>query len=250
MLQQLGLPQIRVAHVHNQNLNPNRVLPELRDMPLRPLIAPIMMMLLSRTLLPRQPVFAILVIAWTLYEIWRPIRDGLVRGLRRGINDRARQDVPLQQDPPHNPFEGPRLPQNFLGAFVGGRGNNQAAAAVLDTVASLNIPTEEQILSDAPGAVIREPGFGHKFFTFLSLFVLTIHPAVWNQRRAALRRREGRIRTEENVRNSSTAEAEGEEGQIRAQTQTELRARYARHPRWIQDYVARVVASDWVDDAD
>lgn len=261
MLQQLGLPQLRVAQIHNQNYIPNGILPELREMPLRPLLAPLMM-LLFRTLLllyfvapARKPIFGILVVAWMLYEIWRPIRDGLVRGLRRGVpNDLARQDAPARQEPRpvQNALEAPRPPQNFLGAAIAERVDNQAAAVVLDTISSLNISTEEQILNDAPGAVTREPGFGHKVITFFSLFLTTIHPAVWNQRRAALRRREGRIRTEGHSRDSSTAGAEGEDGQneTRVEMQRELRAQHARRPRWIRDYMERVIAGDWVDDSD
>jgi hypothetical protein len=217
-------------------------------------------MLLFRTLLllyfvapARKPIFGILVIAWMLYEVWRPIRDGLIRGLRRGIpNDQARQDAPARQEPQpaqNAAPEAPRPPQNFLGAVVAERVDNQAAAVVLDTVANLNISTEEQILNDAPGAVLREPGVGHKFVTFLGLFLTTIHPAVWNQRRVALRRREGRIRAEQSMLNSTT---EGDEGQneTRTQLQADLRAQHARRPRWIREYMTRVIDGDWVDESD
>jgi hypothetical protein len=253
MLQQLGLPQLRVV----QNHNPNGILPELREMPLRPLLAPLMMLLFRALLLlyfvapARKPIFGVLVVAWMLYEIWQPIRNGFVRGLRRGVPDQVGQDGPARQEPrpAQDAPEVPRPPQNFLGAVMAERVDNHAAAVLLDTVASFNISTEEQILNDVPGAVTREPGVGHKLITFLGLFLMTLHPAVWNQRRAALRRREGRITTEENMRNRPTADAEGEEGQNETRAQ-ELRAQHARRPRWIRDYMERVVAGDWVDDSD
>jgi hypothetical protein len=261
LLQQLGLPQLRVAQNLNANPNPNRILPELRELHLRRLVVPLLM-LLFRTLLllyfvapARKPIFGVLIVAWMLYEIWRPIRHGLIRGLQRGVpNDRAREDAAAQQEP--RPAQdvpvAPRPPQNFLAGIAAERVENQAVAAVLDAVSNLNISTEEQILNDSPGVVTREPGFGHKFMTFLSLFLMTIHPAMWNQRRASLRQREGRIRTEENARNSRTTGTDSEEGQdeTRARLQTELREQYARRPLWIRNYMERVVANDWVDDSE
>jgi hypothetical protein len=261
LLQQLGLPQLRVAQNLHANPNRNRILPELREIPLRPLLAPLLMLLFRTVLLlyfvapARKPIFGVLVVAWMLYEIWRPIRNGLVRGLQRGVpNDRAPEDAAAQQEPrpAQNAPPGARPPQNFFAGVVAERLENQAVAAVLDAASSLNISSEEQILNDAPGVVTREPGFGHKLITFSSLFLMTIHPAMWNQRRAALRRREGRIRTEENTRNSPTTGTDSEEGQneTRAQLQTELREQYARRPLWIRNYMDRVVANDWVDDSD
>lgn len=245
MLQQLGLPQLRIVHHHNQA---NGIFPELREIPLRPLLGPLLM-LLFRTLLllyfvapARKPIFGILVIAWMLYEIWRPIRDGLVQGLRRGVpNNLGRQDVPAPQGAQNAP-EVQRPPQDVVGAIVGDRVDNQAAAVVLDTLANVNISNEEEILNDSPGAVTREPGVGHKLITFLGLFLTTMHPAVWNQRRAALRRREGRIRAEQSVLNSS----DEDQNENRAR----LRVQHGLRPRWIRDYMERVVAGDWVDDSE
>ena len=255
MLQQLGLPQLRIVNHHNQA---NGILPELRQIPLRPLLGPLLM-LLFRTLLllyfvapSRKPIFGILVMAWMLYEIWRPIRNGLIHGLRRGVpNNHGPQDAPVPQAAQNFP-EVQRPPQNFLAAMVAERVDNQAGAVVLDTLATLNISNEEKILNDSPGAVTREPGAAHKLLTFFGLFLTTINPAVWNQRRAALRRREGRIRAEQGIISSSTADAEGGEGQneTRARLQADLRVQHARRPRWIRDYMQRVVAGDWVDDSD
>jgi hypothetical protein len=131
-------------------------------------------------------------------------------------------------------------------------------------VAKLNIPAEEEALAASermPPA--EEPGLVHKFTTFLSLLVLTLHPAVWNRRRAVLRQREGRVKTEANARerepetpsveanggeDNATTEAERTERQRVARTRAELVAQHARRSRWVQAYVDRVRRGEWVDD--
>jgi hypothetical protein len=264
LLQQLGLPPLRVAQ--NQNANPvpvpnNPILLEIREINLRPLLAPLVMLVFRTTLLmyfvspTRKPIFGILILAWMLYEIWQPIRNALRNGVGRN---------------PHAPEENRpdgRAPQNPAGA----NGNNDAQAAapqpapnaavpgrpvtldaqadaIFNTLANINIQEEEGMLREAPGIPAVEPGLGRKIGTFLALLTTTLHPAIWNRRRIALRRREGIIRTEANMRNTVPAE-EGEtetEGQIREQ----LRAQFNRRPGWVQRYIQRVVTEDWVDDSD
>lgn len=256
VLQQLGLPQLRMAQ--NQNPNPNVILPELREMPLRPLLAPLLMLLFRTMLLlyfvapARKPIFGILILAWMLYEIWRPIRNGLIRGLRRaGAENHPRQNPPAAQagNPAQNGpgAEAPRPPQNGPGGAAAAQLDNQAAM-VINTLGNMNIAAEDQVLNDVPGTVTIQPGLGHKLMTFFSLMLTTIHPAVWNQRRVALRNREGRIRMEANMRNAP--DGEDTEDENRTQLRIELRAQYERRPRWVRDYMDRVVTGDWVDDAD
>jgi len=256
LLQQLGLPQHRAAQ--NQNPNPNGILPELREMPLRPLLAPLMM-LIFRTLLllyfvapARKPIFGILILAWMLYEIWRPIRNGLIRRWQRAVQEnQPPQNAPARQV--HNPVApGPERPQNGpAGGGVAGHIDNQAVI-VVNALGDMNIATEERILSDTPEAATIEPGIGHKVITFFSLLFTTTHPAVWNRRRVALRQREGRIRMEAGMRNTVPADTDGEEAQneTRVQLSAELRAQHARRPRWVRNYMERVVVGDWVDDSD
>lgn len=122
------------------------------------------------------------------------------------------------------------------------------AAAMFDTLANMNIPLEEQAIS---GTATEEPSFGQKAMVFLGLLATTVHPAVWNRRRAVLRQREGRIRTEA-VAREAPAET-GEDTPVndaRAQRRAELAAQHARRPRWVQAYMRRVVDGDWVDDSD
>ncbi|RDB22864.1 hypothetical protein Hypma_010346 [Hypsizygus marmoreus] len=264
MLRQLGLPTLRVVQNQDQNLDPNRnqIIPALREMPLRPLLAPLMM-LLFRTLLllyfvapTRKPIFGILILAWMLYEIWRPIHNGLMRGLRRAADNRQQQrpNPPArQQEVAQNPAgEAPRPPQNPLGGAAAANHLDHQAGLVLDALGNQNIASEERILNETPGINTAEPGFGHKFGTLLSLLLTTVHPAVWNRRRVVLRQREGRIRTEANMRNAPPADTEGEDPQNanREQLRTELRAQHSRRPRWVREYMDRVVAADWVDDSD
>ena len=266
LLQQLGLPPLRVAQ--NQNANPipdpnNPVLPEIREINLRPLLAPLMMLVFRTTLImyfvspTRKPIFGILILAWMLYEIWHPVRNALRNGFGRnpqvhaenGPNARAVQN-PAEPNG-NNDARAPRPVANAnANAAVPGRPVTLDAQAniIFDTLANINIQEEEGMLRDASGVPTVEPGFGHKVVTFLALLMTTLHPAIWNRRRVALRRREGTIRTEANMRNSAPAEdGETEAGR---RIREELRAQFNRRPGWIQRYIERVVAEDWVDDSD
>ena len=265
LLQQLGLPPLRAAQIHNANPIPgpnNPVLPEIREINLRPLLAPLMMLVFRTTLLmyfvspTRKPVFGILILAWMLYEIWQPIRNALRHGLERNpqVPGENRPDARAPQNPAepngNNAQAGAPQPAANANAAVPGRPATLDAQAnvIFDTLANINIQEEEGMLREASDIPTVEPSLGHKIATFLALLTITLHPAIWNRRRIALRRREGTIRTEANMRNSVPAE-EGETetgGRIRE----ELDARFNRRPRWIQRYVERVVTEDWVDDSD
>jgi len=273
LMQQLGMPQLRV--VPGQNVHQNPVIPELRQMPLRPLLAPMIMLILRTMLLlyfvapARKPIFGILILAWMFYEIWQPIRNGLIRGWRHAVaEEQLRQNIqngqngqqagqarqgqpPAEQNP--QPGAQPANPGRAAAARI-----DDQAAVILDHLANMNIQGEEEILNQ-PATRLEPPTLGHKITTFISLLVTTTHPAVWNRRRAALGRREGRIRTEENARNTEPRPAENE-GEVNAEetVQNETRARiraqlseeHARRPAWLRRYMERVVAAEWVDDSD
>jgi hypothetical protein len=131
-------------------------------------------------------------------------------------------------------------------------------------MAKLNIPAEGEALAASERAPpAEEPGLAHKVITFLSLLVLTLHPAVWNRRRMVLRQREGRIRTEVNAQerepeapstdthgegDNATTETERIERESVARVRAELVSQQARRPRWVQAYVDRVRTGEWVDD--
>lgn len=263
LLQQLGLPPLRVAQ--NQNGNPmpgpNNAILEVREINLRPLLAPLVMLVFRTTLLmyfvapARKPIFGILILVWMLYEIWQPIRNALRNGLGRNPQGPAENRPDVRA--PHNPVQPngnndaqAAAPQPAANAAVPGRPVtlDVQADAIFHTLANINIQEEEAMLREASGVPIVEPGLGHKITTFLALLMTTLHPAVWNRRRIALRRREGTIRTEANMRSSAPAE-EGET-ETAVQIREELRTQFHRRPGWIQRYIERVVVEDWVDDSD
>jgi len=269
LLQQLGLPPLRVAGnnpnpVANQN---NPLFPEIREIPIRPLLAPIMM-LLFRTLVllyfvapARKPIFGILILMWMLYEIWQPIRNGLRNGWGRIPDNRqqANNAADLRQANVGQP-NAPQAPAVRPAAHVpirpGPAAINLQASALFDALANMNIEEEERMLNQAPGTPTTEPSLAHKAATFFGLLATTLHPAIWNRRRVALRRREGTVRTEASIRNTpppppTEGDAEPTPAEIEAvRRREELRAHFNRRPRWIQRYMERVVAEDWVDDSE
>ncbi|KAJ3517564.1 hypothetical protein NLJ89_g421 [Agrocybe chaxingu] len=277
LLQQLGLPQMRPA---NANINPaanpnNPILPEIREIPIRPLLAPFMMLIFRTTLLlyfvapARKPIFGVLILAWMLYEIWQPIRNALLRNALNRLPEHQRQANngaearPVQANQaqePHIPGAVGARPAAGVPARppLAGGTLDQQAAVLFDNLANLNIADEEMILNAPAGTPAPEPGLGHKIMTFMSLLITTLHPAIWNRRRVALRRREGTVRTEANMRNSAPPPTDNDEDSIpgqevnnrAAEIRQELQSQYSRRPRWIQQYMQRVVEEDWVDDSD
>lgn len=267
----MGFPQLRVVpQAQNPNPNQNDILPQLRELPLRPLMMPIFM-LAFRTLLllyfvapTRKPIFGILILAWMLYEIWQPIRNGLIRARIQRVNNinngpqngdpaapEALNNVPQAQPGGILPAVNPQQPPFVV---FGARQLDAQAAAILDALGNLNLPAEEEVINQAHLGPIPEPGWSHKLTSFIGLLLGTLHPAVWNRRRAALNRREGAIRTEANMRREpgprDPNEEETDEDRSAAQARQELRERHARRPRWVQRYMERVVAEEWVDDLD
>ncbi|KAF8914062.1 hypothetical protein CPB84DRAFT_1758278 [Gymnopilus junonius] len=273
LLQQLGIPPLRVANPNNGNpvlANQNNpVFAEIREIPIRPLLAPLMMLVFRTMLLlyfvapTRKPIFGVLILAWMLYEIWRPIRDGMRNGWgripqnqqQRGNNGPVAAGPVGQNPAPPAPGAVPvaNVPprQGPLGPVT----MDMQVSAVFDSLANMNIEQEEQMLSQV-NTPLEEPGLGHKTLTFLSLFFTTLHPAIWNRRRVALRRREGVIRTEANVRNAPPPSPNDGESELTteqnavAQRREELLAQFSRRPGWIRQYIERVVDEDWVDDSD
>jgi len=261
LLQQLGLPPLRVVAnnpnpVANQN---NPLLPEIREIPIRPLLAPIMM-LLFRTLVllyfvapARKPIFGILILMWMLYEIWQPIRNGLRNGW--GRIPEIRQPNVGQPNAPQAPAARPAANMPIRPDPIGPATLNLQAGALFDALANMNIDEEERMLNQAPGTSTTEPSLTHKVVAFFALLATTLHPAIWNRRRVALRRREGTVRTEASIRNVPPPPTEGDAEPTPAEMEVvrrreELRAHFIRRPHWIQRYMERVVAEDWIDDSE
>jgi hypothetical protein len=232
-LQQIGLAPLRVRQE-------NAVIAELRAVPMRALAAPLLMLILRTLFLLyffspfQKPVFGIVVTAWLLYETWNTIRNAIPRLNMRGNhgdedvrligNVRARPaqvahplapNVPLRAPapPPHRTVIQPQRPPS---------------ATMMDTLASVNLREESSALDARPEAGAA-PTIGHRVKTFVELLLITAHPALWDRRRAALRQREGRVRTEINAREGADS-GEGRAG-------------------WVREYIERVGrGGDWVDD--
>ncbi|KAK7049658.1 hypothetical protein VNI00_005689 [Paramarasmius palmivorus] len=255
ILQQLGLPPVQGGPDQPQHpfLGGERAnVVEVREINLRPFLLPLFM-LTFRTLLllyfvapARKPVFGFLIVAWILYEIWQPVRNGILRGWQRAVaaeeqerNRNAARDG--QNAAPANAPDTQR-PNQPPAPRIGANGGS-----LLDTFANHDIQQEEDELLRGDA---QEPGFRRKAAVFVTLFLGTVHPAVWNRRRAALRPREGRIRTEANAMNQQEETDDAELNARRAETRAALIAQHARRQPWIQNYINRVVQGEWVDDSD
>jgi hypothetical protein len=226
ILQQLGLPPFRptqhglrfvVNPPHpnanvNANVNPNAIpnngpqvpapaaVPEI---PFRPLIVTLAMLAIRTLLLlylvspARKPVFAMLILAWVVYEGWRPIREGLRRWFGRGVARPEQQ----QQQPQQEQQNGLGEQAGVAGQPAPARPGNAAASQgnlLLESLANMNLGREEAALAGTGPQ--GEPGIVHKAVTFVVLLVVTMHPGVWDRRRAALGKREGRVRSEDQER--------------------------------------------------
>jgi hypothetical protein len=251
-----------------QNQNRGNVF--MRDINLRPLLAPFIMLTIRTLLLvyfvspARKPVFGLVVGAWILYEAWGPIRAAIFGpaerhgqlGVNMGLAPRPQGDgIPAglgqndaAQARPQAHGAAPRVPDRAA------RHVNQAEA-LMDGLANINIAAEEEALAASERA--GTAGVAQKVATFLSLLILTLHPAIWNRRRAVLRQREGRIRTEADARerepdaltfDANGGEVEMSERERVARVRAELIAQHARRPHWVQAYVERVRTGEWVDD--
>ncbi|KZP24535.1 hypothetical protein FIBSPDRAFT_415678 [Athelia psychrophila] len=251
----------------------------MREISLRALLAPIMMLIFRTVLLvyfvspTRKPLFGLLVGAWIVYEAWGPLRAALNGAAQREAAQAG--PAPARQGQEGGAgAAGNAQGQNGAAAQPGALAQDGAVGAanrpgvrhaayagtVLDSLANINIPTEAQVLAASERTPPPPPPrLAHKITTFVALLLLTLHPAVWDRRRVAVRQREGHLRTETNARErqpeAPTAEAvEGEgtaqrsEQERMAAVRADLTAVHARRPRWVQDYVERARSGEWVDD--
>ncbi|KAH8830720.1 hypothetical protein DL96DRAFT_1495636 [Flagelloscypha sp. PMI_526] len=262
-LRQMGLNPARAAAdgaIANANANVNLLQQEIRGILFRQTIYSYIYLAFRTVLLlyfvspTRKPVFAALVLAWVLYEIWRPIRAGLDAAAARRAVQNNRNDMAAPG--PNANAPGPQANGDQGQAHPAPpavpRGNLETQ--FLDNLATVNLAEEDIILERDEGSP-PPPSLGHRISTFVRLLFVTVHPALWNRRRTALRLREGRIKTEANGRtHRAEPRAEGEEPtaeeQARAELRTELIARHARRPAWVREYINRVVSGEFVDDAD
>lgn len=267
-LQRLGLPQIA-----GNNAGGPAFMAEMRDIPLRALLAPLMMLAIRTLLLlyfispARKPFIGFIIAAWVVYELWGAVRiamgyDGNRAGNADGPNGQAQAAPAPGAGADGNAPLGPAPnPMHAMPAQMGGRPRTQGNARsrshtdmVMDMAARMNLDDEERALTAAPGTQVRPPSLGHKLTTFMGLLVMTLHPELWNRRRARLRQREGRVRTEANAREDNPASGEGEDDTQREERQRRQRARedliaqHHRRPLWVREYIERVRRNEWVDE--
>lgn len=258
----------------------------------------------------RKPLFSLLVGVWVLYEAWGVIRvafedaDPLARraagvagreaGAGNGVPPGALGQAAAggaagapnggdpQQQVPH------QLPQ---AAPAQAQPNNLSPDYILSRLARLHLAEEDQYLDPRPSrsgpapADTAEPGWFFKARLFVTLFVLTLHPAFWNRRRVLLTAREAKIRTESHARESAEeAERDAQQFLQRRQEEAERRReagvgegngeapaptpttveeralqarrvalqqiveRDGRRPIWVREYVKRVLRDSWADE--
>lgn len=239
--------------------------------PVRAIVTPLILLCIRTLVLlyffspARKPIFGFILGIYVLYEAWGAVRgavfdhvpngngannangnngnpaDGLGRPVAQDANNNANggaNRAPLARD--QRNFNNVRITTN--------------ADAVLTRLARVNLDEEERRLNSGG----REPGVFRKAYMFIGLFLMTLHPAVWLRRRAALRIREGRLRTEENAREAAETARDSDresgeagtnnESESARQAREQLLARYVQRPAWIREYVDRVREGDWVDD--
>jgi hypothetical protein len=249
---------------------------------LRPVLIPLFMLLFRILLLvyffrpSRTPLVLIPLLLFTAWEIWRALGNPRRPGVNANGDGNGQPRVENQNQGPaavnnagagngNGPVNNDRPAPGAVnqgGAAQGANGGieNQAAAGVrvdiaggnpLDTLANFNMDGEDRILNGQPdGRELEEPTFSQKAMVFGTLLLSTMYPAVWDKRRANLRRREGPIRAEARVRGADEESGEDAEATQRAQRRAELVERHRLRPRWVQEYMERVVEADWVDEAD
>ncbi|TFY69471.1 hypothetical protein EVJ58_g366 [Rhodofomes roseus] len=264
-LQRLGLPALRLVpgQIPNQNLNPNdpnnlaapAPAVEIRAIPMRAVLIPFLMVAFRTILLfyffgpTKRPFFALVVVIWILYEAWGAIR--LVLGHDR---PRDRPQAGAADGPGANQARQPgqqgqaQQPNRPVRRQRGGtpNANRSAMQSFLTGLSNMNLRREDSIIDT--GANVPPPSLSHKIRTFVTLMLLTVYPAVWDHRRAALRRREGRLRTEAHAREAAR-NAEGEPGrEAEIERSRALERLQERRPAWVREYVERVQTTDWADE--
>lgn len=216
---------------------------QIRAIPLRALLTPILLLCLRTLLLlyffspARKPVFGIILGAWVLYEAW-----GAVRGAIGDLNPNEGRQAALNNaaDNRNIPRAGDGVPPALTAQ----------ASAFINHLAHLNLSREARALTTAEDArAMAEPSVLEKIKLFISLIFLSFHPDIWNRRRTALREREGNVRTELAALDAVTQDQDAANVDYRVtQSRQRLTAQNARRPSWVLQYVERVRRGEWVDD--
>lgn len=236
------------------------------QLPIRPLIVPLVFLTIRTTLLlyffqpARKPLFGLMVLVWVAWEVIGAVRgalgadNGNVNGLQNNRADNAGNNGPVGAE--------------GGAAQARPRANNDATQpaaptsqeAILNQLAQLNVSTEARFVEpDAtPNPNTPSPTLAHKIKIFCILFFLTLHPAIWDRRRTALRAREGRVREAVRTREARALQRERERAEheenrrrgVEAESNPEVleTSSPAPKPFWVAEYEQRVRSGDWVDE--
>jgi hypothetical protein len=257
-LRQLGMPPVRARNAAF----------------IRPLLLPLAMLTLRTFILfwmfspTRKPFLALAIGAWVIYEVYAAISAALGPNQAAG---EARPN-PVEQVPaagnPQDVAARPAAGAPAAAVVPAGARRNASLpmTAALESVSQLNLADEQRTLEARPedeglAAVNAPPSTIHRAKSFVTLFASTLHPAIWDRRRATLIKREGQIRTEGGARDRQDEEPAAEDGEIpeaertrrreeaekRKESREALQAQHARRPRWVKEYIERVRAGEWVD---
>ncbi|KAI0033787.1 hypothetical protein K488DRAFT_47009 [Vararia minispora EC-137] len=270
-----GRPPTQAQQPPANMQQPERVI--VWELNLRPLFLPLMAHCLRTVLLlwlffpaaSRQPLIAAAIMGWFFYELWKTVQGALVRlnPPRPGPGGPAPQAGAAGQRPQPGPPGAP-APQ--------GQAPGQAAPPAAGVARHPNVPNHQNIaypnlfveslsrlnLADEQAALDgrphTQPNQGRRLLSFFSLMLLTASPAYWDRRRALLKQREGRIRTELRARQNlneplpergeEVDEATRRANEARQRARAELAAAHERRPAWVRDYVERVARDEWVDE--
>ena len=256
----------------------------IREIPMRALLAPLLMVVFRTVLLlyffspTRKPLLGLCLIAWIIYEMWTHVRIVILRPLDRaggngaglGVNGAqaggAADAAPVVPEARDNDRAGDRNPPRPGGRVpnteptrdaqqVQGPPIPRQSNGIIDGLALANVHNENKLLwpLQQPTTIPEPPSFLHKVTSFLSLLVVTLHPEVYNRRRAALRQRESRLRTEMNaieqvVEARDSEQVPSEEEQRKNAFRQQLQTQHAQRAIWVKRYVDGVRQDDWIEE--
>jgi len=250
--------------------------PQLPNFPYRAFAVPFLMLCLRTLFLlyifspARKPIFAILLTAWLVWELWAAAQ-GVLAEERAAGRAPAPPGAPRNQNNRNgNPANGnavPNGPQPPNGPLPNRANQNPwAPQQAVDRLAGYHIREEDTVFNAPEGSpAARPPSIFARFRQAIVLFVLTMHPEVWNRRRRTLREREGRVKRElaerrrqreqaeaaqeQNGENESNDDNSSQQPNANEQQQQEAAPEVPvrRRAPWLEGYIERVERAEWID---
>jgi hypothetical protein len=286
MSQSITLPGVVGSTTGLQNNRPAPVNPQARpqlpNFPFRAFAAPFLMLCLRTLFLlyifspTKKPIFALLITGWLVWELWTAAQAVLAEeraaGRAPGAAAAAAPDAARNQNNQNNNQANGNAVPNGQPAPNGvppNRANQNAwgAQQVVDRLAGFHL-REEDVAFDAPegSPAARPPSLFSRIKQVVILFVLTLHPDVWNRRRRTLREREARVKRElaerrrqrpEEGNSNQNGETEGNDANANADTNQQANqppppeaapeVPVRRRAPWLEEYINRVERAEWID---